>query len=181
MSDLGLNPLHHQCKVYAQSCALSLELNCDNDISLDYSAASDRYYLMLQVAPQNSNKTYAWNELSSIILKLSHVEVLELTSVFLRIKKSLKIDKRKTSHRTFPAYKNVSVSAGSNGGLLLSVGLVPVKDTGFERIIYNLNVPQMDCVRVGLFLLGYISLKTPWVSTESIITALRLSVSKSES
>lgn len=180
MSDLGLNPLHHQCKVYAQSCALSLELNCDNDNSLDYSATSDRYYLMLQVAPQNSNKTYAWNELSSIILKLSHVEVLEFTSVFLRIKKSLKIDKRKTSHRTIPAYKNVSVSAGSNGGLLLTVGLVPVKESGFKPILYNLPVSQMDCVRVGLFLLGYISLKTPWVSTESIITALRLSVSKSE-
>ncbi|HAD3816983.1 TPA_asm: plasmid transfer protein, partial [Salmonella enterica subsp. enterica serovar Typhi str. CT18] len=44
---------------------------------------------------------------------------------------------------------------------------------------YNLPVTQMDCVSTGLFLLGFLTLKMPWVSSESIITALRLSESKS--
>ncbi|EEJ2430331.1 plasmid transfer protein, partial [Salmonella enterica subsp. enterica serovar Johannesburg] len=44
--------------------------------------------------------------------------------------------------------------------------------------MHMVPVSQMDCVKIGLYILGYLAQKTPWVSSESIITALRLSEAK---
>ncbi|MGV7963803.1 plasmid transfer protein [Photorhabdus tasmaniensis] len=139
---------------------------------------SDKYYLTLQVAPPTANREYDWGSERCILLKLSQNEVMELASVFLRIKPILKIEKRKTSHRTHKAYKNIAITPNVGGGLLLSAGIVPVEKNSFTSFMYKLPVTQMDCVNTGLFLLGFLTLKMPWVSSESIITALRLSESK---
>lgn len=184
MSEIATRPKNHKFRVYGQSCAMALEINKDNNspkASSEYVAQSDLYYLTLQIAPSNGKREYDWNTETCILLKLSQNEVLELASVFLRIKNNLKIDKRKTTHRTHAAYKNVNITVNQGGGLLIQAGLIPVEKQSFQRLLHTLPVSQMDCVGVGLFLLGYLTLKMPWVSSESIITALRLSESKNPS
>ena len=113
-------------------------------------------------------------------MKLSMTEVMSLASVFLRIKNTFKIENRKTSHRSHSVYKNLSVEPNNKGGLLFKLGIVPIEKNTIEKFLHYIPVMEMDCVRVGLFLLGFVSLKMPLVSTESIITALRLAESKAK-
>lgn len=169
-------------RVFSQSVAMAFEVNLDETRSADTSAYMtdpEKYYLSLQFAPPSDNREYRWNSEGSILMKLSQNEVMALASVFLRIKSTLKIDKRKTTHRTHQAYKNITIGPNDRGGLLVSAGTVPVKMGTFKPLNYNLPVTQMDCVQTGLFLLGFLAFKMPHVSSESIITALRLSESKS--
>ncbi|EAS3160065.1 plasmid transfer protein [Salmonella enterica subsp. enterica serovar Goldcoast] len=171
-----------RARVFSQSVAMAFEVNVDISRSADNSAfisEAEKYYLTLQFAPPADNREYGWNSEGSILMKLSQNEAMALASVFLRIKPTLKIEKRKTTHRTHQAYKNITIGPNDRGGLLVTAGIVPVERGSFKPINYNLPVTQMDCVSTGLFLLGFLTLKMPWVSSESIITALRLSESKS--
>ena len=58
-------------------------------------------------------------------MKLSQNEAMALASVFLRIKPTLKFEKRKTTHRTHQAYKNITIGPNDRGGLLVTAGIVP--------------------------------------------------------
>lgn len=176
----GTNPQRH--RVFSQSVAMAIEVNLDKNRSDDNSAfknTAEKYYLTLQFAPPADNREFGWNSEGSILMKLSQNEAMALASVFLRIKPTLKFEKRKTSHRTHQAYKNITIGQNDRGGLLVTAGIVPVERGAFKPLNYNLPVTQMDCVSTGLFLLGFLTLKMPWVSSESIITAFRLSESKS--
>ncbi|EFR0233190.1 plasmid transfer protein [Salmonella enterica] len=169
-------------RVFSQSVAMAIEVNFDKNRSDDNSpfiSDAEKYYLTLQFAPPADNREFGWNSEGSILMKLSQNEAIALASVFLRIKPTLKFDKRKTSHRTHQAYKNITIRQNGNAGLLVTAGIVPVERESFKPLNYNLPVTQMDCVSTGLFLLGFLTLKMPWVSSESIITALRLSEAKS--
>ncbi|AEZ48495.1 plasmid transfer protein [Escherichia coli] len=183
MSDLSATGAKPQrVRVFSQSVAMAFEVNLDKSRSADNSAfvtETEKYYLSLQFAPPSDNREYGWNSEGSILMKLSQNEAMALASVFLRIKPTLKFEKRKTTHRTHQAYKNINIGPNDRGGLLVSASIVPVKMGTFKPLNYNLPVTQMDCVSTGLFLLGFLTLKMPWVSSESIITALRLSESKS--
>ncbi|EES2025417.1 TPA: plasmid transfer protein [Escherichia coli] len=169
-------------RVFSQSVAMAIEANLDKSRSSDNSAfisEAEKYYLTLQFAPPANNREFGWNSEGSILMKLSQNETMALASVFLRIKPTFKLEKRKTTHRTHPAYKNINIGPNDRGGLLVTAGIVPVERGAFKPLNYNLPVTQMDCVSTGLFLLGFLTLKMPYVSSESIITALRLSESKS--
>lgn len=181
MSELATGVKAQRVRVFSQSVAMAIELNIDKRRSADNSefmCETDKYYLSLQFAPPADNKEFGWNTERSILMKLSQNEALELASVFLRIKPTLKIEKRKTSHRTHKAYKNINIVPNKGGGMLVSAGIVPVESDSFKAFYYNLPINQMDCVSTGLFLLGFLTLKMPMVSSESIITALRLSEAK---
>nr|WDS96509.1 plasmid transfer protein [Enterobacter sp.] len=172
---------NHNVKAFGQDAALVFEMNSDSGRSFRHITPPneiDNYYLTLQVAPKNLKREYDWGTEHCVLLKLSQNEVMQLASVFLRIKHSLKIDKRKTSHHNYMVYKNISIIPNDSGGLLLSAGIVPVDKGGLKSFLHLVPVSQMDSVKIGLYLLGYLSQKMPWVSSESIITALRLSENK---
>lgn len=178
-SDFALK--NHNVKAFGQDAALVIEMN-NEDVSSSkpspFSNEIDNYYLTLHVAPRNAKKDYDWGSNRSVLLKLSTNEVMQMASVFLRIMHTLKIDKRKTSHHGHVVYKNISVTPNERGGLLLSAGIVPVDKDGLKPFMHMVPVSQMDCVKIGLYILGYLAQKKPWVSSESIITALRLSEAK---
>lgn len=181
MATSDFSPKNHNVKAFGQDAALVIELNKEDVSSAKSSSSSndiDNYYLTLHVAPRNAKKDYDWGSNRSVLLKLSTNEVLQMASVFLRIMHTLKIDKRKTSHHGHVVYKNISVTPNERGGMLLSAGIVPVDKNGVKPFMHMVPVSQMDCVKIGLFILGYLAQKTPWVSSESIITALRLSEAK---
>ena len=170
-------------KVFGTTCALELVINQVDTKASDnseYSSPSDKFYLNLFVAPSSSSGGYEWTTENCVIMKLSMTEVMSLASVFLRIKNTFKIENRKTSHRSHSVYKNLSVEPNNKGGLLFKLGIVPIEKNTIEKFLHYIPVMEMDCVRVGLFLLGFVSLKMPLVSTESIITALRLAESKAK-
>lgn len=104
-------------------------------------------------------KDYDWGSNRSVLLKLSTNEVMQMASVFLRIMHTLKIDKRKTSHHGHVVYKNISVTPNERGGLLLSAGIVPVDKDGLKPFMHMVPVSQMDCVKIGLYILGYLAQK----------------------
>lgn len=181
MATPGFSSKNHNVKAFGQDAALVIELNKEDANSAkpsSFSNENDNCYLTLHVAPRNEKKDYDWGSNRSVLLKLSSTEVMQMASVFLRIMPTLKIDKRKTSHHGHVVYKNISVTPNERGGLLLSAGIVPVDKDGLKPFMYKVPVSQMDCVKIGLYLLGYIAQKTPSVSSESIITALRLSEAK---
>ncbi len=165
-------------KVFSFSCAMEFLLNLNDDKG---EGRKEDPFISLVVANSDGADGYNWDTAEAIRLKLSQTEVMSLTSVFLRIKAELKIEKRKTAHRNFPAYKNIRISPNpQEPGLLLNAGIVfTEKAHSAKNISYRLPVTEMDCVRVGLFLLGYLTEATPMVSSDAIITALRLAESRS--
>ena len=162
-SDFSLK--NHNVKAFGQDAALVIEMN-NEDVSSS------------KPSPFSNEIDNDWGSNRSVLLKLSTNEVMQMASVFLRIMHTLKIDKRKTSHHGHVVYKNISVTPNERGGLLLSAGIVPVDKDGLKPFMHMVPVSQMDCVKIGLYILGYLAQKTPWVSSESIITALRLSEAK---
>lgn len=175
------HPKNHKVRVFGKSCALAFEINSDETIASkksEYTSESDTFYLSLEVAPQKDQREYDWNSANSVFFKLTHNEVLLLASVFLRIKPAHEFKNRKTSHRGQSAYKNLSIAPNKGEGLFFSAGVVPANESNFSRHLHHIPINQMDCLKVGMFLLGYLNLKMPWMSSDSIITALRLSESK---
>lgn len=165
-------------KVFSSSAAMEFLINL-NDVEGE--GNKDKSFISMVVAKADGAGGYHWDTAEAIRLKLSQTEVMSLTSVFLRIKAELKIEKRKTAHHSSPAYKNIRISPNPHeSGLLLNAGIVFTEKTPVaNNISYRLPVTEMDCVRVGLFLLGYLTEVTPMVSSDAIITALRLSETRS--
>ena len=129
MSDLSATGAKLQrARVFSQSVAMAFEVILDKARSADNSAfltEPEKYYLSLQFAPPSDNREYGWNSEGSILMKLSQNEAMALASVFLRIKPTLKFEKRKTTHRTHQAYKNITIGPNDRGGLLVTAGIVP--------------------------------------------------------
>ncbi|MBL5885678.1 plasmid transfer protein [Lelliottia amnigena] len=184
LNDVLVHPLKHKTKLFGKKCALAFEINTSAEQGVsrtEYISSYDNYFLSLEVAPSKDPREYDWNSANSIFFKLSQNEVLALTSVFLRIKPVVEFRNRKTTHRTHTAYKNLTIAHNQGEGLYLSAGVIPLKESNFPRIMHSLPINQMDCLNTGMFLLGFLTLKMPWMNSESIITALRLSESKQPS
>lgn len=184
LNDGLVHPQKHKTKLFGKKCALAFEINCAPEQGTsrsEYNSLYESLFLSLEIAPSKDEREYDWNSASSIFFKLSQNEVLALTSVFLRIKPVVEFRNRKTSHRTHPAYKNLTIAANQGEGLYLSAGVIPLTESNFPRFLHTLPINQMDCLNTGMFLLGYLTLKMPWMNSESIITALRLSESKQPS
>lgn len=181
LSENPLHPKNHKIRIFGKSSALAFEINSDNSqgsIRSEYTSAYDGFYLNLEIAPAKDHGEFDWNSANSIFFKLTENEVLSLTSVFLRVKPTLEFRNRKTTHRGHPAYKNLNITPNKGEGLYFSAGVIPANESNFHKCIHHIPINQMDCLKVGMFLLGYLTLKMPWMSSDSIITALRLSESK---
>ncbi|VAE21287.1 Uncharacterised protein [Enterobacter hormaechei] len=165
-------------KVFSSSAAMEFLINLND---AEGEGNKEKSFISMVVANADGAGGYHWDTAEAIRLKLSQTEVMSLTSVFLRIKVEHKIEKRKTAHHSSPAYKNIRISPNPlESGLLLNAGIVFTEKTPVSKnISYRLPVTEMDCVRVGLFLLGYLTEVTPMVSSDAIITALRLSETRS--
>ena len=178
------HPKNHKTRVFGKCCALAFEINSDavqDSARSEYSTSYDSFFLNLEIAPPKNAREFDWNSDNSVYFKLSQSEVLSLTSVFLRIKPSIEFKNRKTSHRAQAAYKNLVIAPNESEGLYLRAGVIPAGESNFTRRLHHLPINQMDCLITGMFLLGYLTLKMPWMNSESIITSLRLSESKQPS
>ncbi|CRY84279.1 Uncharacterised protein [Yersinia intermedia] len=178
--------MQRNIKVFCSTCALELQFCSNAKMKVD-EIDYDSYILLIlapsvQASDLDKIKNYDWLGPKTLSMKLTDDEVMKLVSVFLRISDSLKMDGRKTKHRSIAAYKNIHVYRNSNkqdhnnqDGLLIKGGIYPVDvQSVHHKFEYMIPVPQMTVTRLGLFLLGYLSYKTPYVSSESLLTSLRL-------
>lgn len=177
------NPLQRNLKAFCSNCALELQFCANSALERD-----DDSHIFLIIAPiidsvdKGRNTSYDWLGPKTLSMKLKDEEVMMIASVFLRICDSLKMDGRKTKHRSFAAYKNIhifrnpdSLKQNHQDDLLVKGGIYPVDPKLVsEKFEYMIPVPLMTATRLGLFLLGYLTYKTPYVSSESLITSLRL-------